>query len=242
MEESKLKFPTETIDLPSKGLIYPEDHPLRKGTVEIKYMTAKEEDILTNQNYIEKGIVLEKLLESLIIEDLDLKDIFPGDKNAILIASRILGYGAEYKFIHNNVEHVIDLSKLNNKPFDESLINSSGNFEFILPKSENKVEIKLLKEIDEEKINEELKGLKKINKNLSADVTTRLKHMIVSIEGNSDKNEIKSFVENYLLAQDARSLRKFIQSVSPDVDMNYTTDSGEEVAVPINLNFFWPDL
>ena len=106
----------------------------------------------------------------------------------------------------------------------------------------NKVEIKLLRETDEEKINEELKGLKKINKNLSADVTTRLKHMIVSIEGKSDKSEIKTFVENYLLAQDARSLRKFVQSVSPDVDMNYTTDSGEEVAVPINLNFFWPDL
>ena len=66
--------------------------------------------------------------------------------------------------------------------------------------------------------------------------------MIVSIEGKSDKSEIKTFVENYLLAQDARSLRKFVQSVSPDVDMNYTTDSGEEVAVPINLNFFWPDL
>tara|TARA_R110000803_G_scaffold81739_3_gene147693 strand:- start:444 stop:1166 length:723 start_codon:yes stop_codon:yes gene_type:complete len=239
---SEFKFPTELVELPSKGLIYPEDHPLRKGTVEIKYMTAKEEDILTNQNYIEKGTVLEKLLESLVIGNINLKDIFPGDKNAILIASRILGYGSEYKFMYNDTEHTVDLSELKNKPFDESLINSNGNFEFILPKSENKVEIKLLRETDEEKINEELKGLKKINKNLSADVTTRLKHMIVSIEGKSDKSEIKTFVENYLLAQDARSLRKFVQSVSPDVDMNYTTDSGEEVAVPINLNFFWPDL
>mgnify|MGYP003639632927 FL=1 len=239
---SEFKFPTELVELPSKGLIYPEDHPLRKGTVEIKYMTAKEEDILTNQNYIEKGTVLEKLLESLVIGNINLKDIFPGDKNAILIASRILGYGSEYKFMYNDTEHTVDLSELKNKPFDESLINSNGNFEFILPKSENKVEIKLLRETDEEKINEELKGLKKINKSLSADVTTRLKHMIVSIEGKSDKSEIKTFVENYLLAQDARSLRKFVQSVSPDVDMNYTTDSGEEVAVPINLNFFWPDL
>jgi hypothetical protein len=239
---SEFKFPTEVVELPSKGLIYPPNHLLRKGTVEIKYMTAKEEDILTNQNYIKQGIVLDKLLESLIVDKFDINDLYAGDKNAILIASRILGYGSEYEFIYKGKEYTVDLSTLENKSFNESLINTEGYFEFILPKSGNKLEVKLLFEKDEKNIEEEINGLKKINKNISHDVTTRLKHMIISVEGNKDKNEIKSFVENYLLAQDARALRKFIQDISPDVDMNYTTDSGEEVAIPINLNFFWPDI
>jgi len=236
------KFPSEVVELPSKGLIYPQDHPLRKGTVEIKYMTAKEEDILTNQNYIEKGIVLDKLLESLLIEKIDLNDIFPGDKNAIYVAARILGYGSEYAFTYKGKEYTVDLSTLENKPFDDALVNSNGNFEFTLPKSENKVEFKLLSDKDELKLEEELKGLKKINKNTSADVTTRLKHIITSVEGRSDKNEIKKFVENYLLAQDSRALRNYVKEVSPDIDMTYTLDSGEEVAIPIGINFFWPDL
>jgi hypothetical protein len=182
------------------------------------------------------------LLESLIVDKFDLNDLYAGDKNAILIASRILGYGSEYEFSYKGKEYKIDLSTLENKPFNESALNSNGYFEFTLPKSGNKLEVKLLLEKDDKKIEEEINGLKKINKNISYDVTTRLKHMIVSVEGNKDKNEIKTFVENYLLAQDARALRKFIQDISPDVDMKYTLDSGEEVAIPINLNFFWPDL
>ena len=91
-------LPTETIELPSKGLLYPEGHPLSNGTIEIKYMTAKEEDILTNQNYIQNGTVLDKLLKSLIITEFDYNDLVIGDKNAVMIAARILGYGAEYKF------------------------------------------------------------------------------------------------------------------------------------------------
>tara|TARA_S200002703_G_scaffold65000_1_gene56171 strand:+ start:2640 stop:3362 length:723 start_codon:yes stop_codon:yes gene_type:complete len=239
---AEFKFPSETVELPSKGLIYPSDHPLRKGTVEIKYMTAKEEDILTNQNFIEKGTVLDKLLESLIIDKFDLSDLFAGDKNAILVAARILGYGSEYQFAYGEKEYTVDLSTLENTYFDESLINSEGYFKFLLPKSENEIEFKLLNDTDEKKIEDELKGLKKINKNTSADVTTRLKHMIVSINGKRDKNEVKTFVETYLLAQDARSLRQYIRDVTPDIDMKYTTDSGEEVAIPIGINFFWPDL
>ena len=239
---AEFKFPSETVELPSKGLIYPSDHPLRKGTVEIKYMTAKEEDILTNQNFIEKGTVLDKLLESLIIDKFDLSDLFAGDKNAILVAARILGYGSEYQFAYGEKEYTVDLSTLENTYFDESLINSEGYFKFLLPKSENEIEFKLLNDNDEKKIEDELKGLKKINKNTSADVTTRLKHMIVSINGKRDKNEVKTFVETYLLAQDARSLRQYIRDVTPDIDMKYTTDSGEEVAIPIGINFFWPDL
>ena len=238
----KIKFPTEVIELPSKGLIYPEDHPLRKGKIELKYMTAKEEDILTNQNFIQKGTVLDKLLESLVIDDIDLNDLFPGDKNALFIGARILGYGSEYSFTHNGKDYTIDLSEFEHKEFNTSLINSNGTFSFKLPKSETELEFKLLTDNDELKIEEEIKGLKKINKNNSSEVTTRLKHHIVSLEGNQDKVEIRNFVDNYLLAQDARALRSYIKEISPNVNMFYTTEGGEEVEVPIGLSFFWPDI
>ncbi len=89
--ESKFKLPTETVDLPSKGLLYPEDSPLAKGTIEMKYMTAKEEDILTNQNYISDGTVIDKLLQSLIVtEGVNFNELLVGDKNAIMVAARIL--------------------------------------------------------------------------------------------------------------------------------------------------------
>jgi hypothetical protein len=96
MSENKFEFPTEVIDLPSKGLGYPEDHPLKKGNIEIKYMTAREEDILASQSLIKKGVVLDKLFESVVVEpDLNINDILIGDKNAILLATRVLGYGPE---------------------------------------------------------------------------------------------------------------------------------------------------
>src|SRR6056300_762914 len=98
---AEFKLPTEVVELPSRGLIYPEDNPLSSGKVEMKYMTAKEEDILTNQSYIQKGIVIVKLLQSLIVSDIKYDDLIVGDKNAILIAARVLGYGAEYSFEYN---------------------------------------------------------------------------------------------------------------------------------------------
>jgi hypothetical protein len=238
---SEFKFPTETVELPSKGLVYPEGHPLRSGTVEMKYMTAKEEDILTNQNYISKGIVLDKLLEALTMGKIDIKDIIPGDKNAILIASRVLGYGKDYSFIYGNKEYTVDLSTLENKFFDTSLVSSKGTFKYTLPKSGNEVEFKILTSKDEEIIKQEIEGYKKINKDISSDVTTRLKHQIISVEGNSDKNNIKDFVDNHLLAADSRALRLYIIAISPDVDLVYN-DGEEAIDIPINLNFFWPDL
>jgi hypothetical protein len=242
---SEFKFPTETVELPSKGLVYPEGHPLRSGTVEMKYMTAKEEDILTNQNYISKGIVLDKLLEALTMNKIDIKDLITGDKNAIFIAARILGYGKDYTFSYIGKEHTVDLSIIENKIFDDSLISPKGTFIFTLPKSETIVEFKLLSEKDEEKIKQEIEGLKKINKDSSTDITTRLKHQIVSVDGNNDKNSIKDFIDNYLLAIDSRSLRSYIKRISPDIDLNYkiVIDGIEEdIDIPINLNFFWPDL
>ena len=242
---SEYKFPTETVDLPSKGLIYPSDSPLRSGKVEMKYMTAKEEDILTNQAFIEQGVVLDKLLKALTLNKFNIKTLFPGDKNALMVASRVLGYGKEYSFKINDTDYNIDLSVLENKTFDESLITSDGTFKFTLPSSENEVEFKLLTDLDEEKITQEIEGLQKINKNSSSDVTTRLKHQIVSINGSSEKNDIREFVDTILLASDSRALRLYVKEISPDVNLSTTVDVNgrkEEIDVPINLNFFWPDL
>ena len=245
MEENKFKFPTEIVELPSKGLVYPANHILRSGKVEMKYMTAKEEDILSNQSYIQKGVVLDKLLESLTMNKFNIKDLVSGDKNAILIASRVLGYGKDYSFEYQGKSYSVDLSQLDNKPFDESLISSNGTVVYTLPKSENKIEFRFLTDKDEEKIKEEIQSYTKLNIEVLPEVTTRLKHQIVSVNGKTDKAEIKDFIDNYLLAEDSRSLRKYIKSISPDVNMETKVmidDVEEGIEIPINLSFFWPDL
>jgi hypothetical protein len=242
MEENKFKFPTEMVDLPSKGLIYPEGSPLSKGKIEMKYMTAREEDILTNQAYIKQGVVLDKLLQSLIITDINYDDLIVGDKNALFIAARILGYGGNYTFEYDGQSHTVDLSTLNNKEFNESLITKGVNeFHFTLPYSETKITFKILTSADEKKIEKELTGLKKINKDNSPELSTRLKYIITSVGGDRDEKSIREFVDNYLLARDSRALREYIKSIQPDVDLNYTLSSGVEVTIPISLNFFWPD-
>ena len=245
MENKKHKFPTETIDLPSKGLIYPEDNSLSKGKIEMKYMTAKEEDILTNQSYIEAGTVLDKLLQSLIVSDINYNDLITGDKNALLIAARVLGYGKDYKFEYRGEEIEVDLSEIDNKEFDENSITKGENkFSFTLPNSKTEIEYKILTANDEKKIAAEVRGLKKVNKKENRELSTRLKYMIVSVDGEEDKKTIREFVDTYLLAMDSRALRKHIADTQPDVNLDVTIDtsSGEEdITIPINLNFFWPD-
>ena len=239
---AEFKFPTEEIELPSKGLVYSKDNPLSSGKIEIKYMTAKEEDILSNQAFIEKGNVLDKLLESVIVSKIDLKDLITGDKNAILIATRVLGYGNDYKTTVNGKQEIIDLSELENKFFDGSnMIEGKNEFAFTLPHSDTKITYKLLTGHDESKIERELKGLKKINKNASFEASTRLKYSLTSVNGETETKDIRGFVDNYFLARDARAFRKHLTTTSPDVDLSVILDSGEEVTVPIGLNFFWPD-
>ena len=240
---SEFKFPTEIIELPSKGLLYPANHPLREGKVEMTYMTAKEEDILTNQAYIERGIVLDELLKSLVVTKINIKDLVIGDKNALLIAARVLGYGKDYTFSYNGDQYTVDLSTLENKPFDESLlVSGENNFSYILPESNTPITFKILTGHDENKIDAELKGLKKINKDNNPELSTRLKYIITSINGLSEPKDVRNFIDNYLLARDSRALRKYIKEIQPDVDLTFTTDSNEEIAIPINLNFFWPDI
>ena len=240
---SKFTLPTETIELPSKGLLYPKDSELAKGLIEMKYMTAKEEDILTNQSYIQKGTVIDKLIKSLIVSKIDYNQLLIGDKNAIMIAARILGYGAKYEFTYNEEQHEVDLSKLDNKKIDEKLFESGVNeFSYKLPQSGNEVTFKLLNHKDEQDIARELEGLKKINKDASPELTTRLKYIIQSVNGERDKKDIRDFVDNYLLARDARALREYIKEISPDLDLTFFPNiKGSSVNIPIGISFFWPD-
>ena len=144
-------FPTEVIELPSKGLVYPESNPLSSGKIEMKYMTAKEEDILTNQSYIQKGTVLDKLLQALIVSKIDYNDLIIGDKNAIMVAARVLGYGKDYTFEYGGTEYTIDLSKIDNKPFN--VPNKGVNeFNYTLPSTNTNITYKILTHGYEQKI------------------------------------------------------------------------------------------
>jgi|TARA_Y100001963_G_scaffold62151_1_gene86734 hypothetical protein len=245
--ENKQQFPTEEVTLPSKGLLYPKDSLLRSGKIEMKYMTAKEEDILTNQNYINNGTVIDKLIKSLIVTPINYNELLIGDKNAILVAARILGYGSDYEFSYSGEDYTIDLTKIEDKELSKNVTNVGKNeFDFTLPASKIKITFKLLTHGDEKSIAAELKGLKKINKNASHELTTRLKHIILSFNGEYDKSKIREFVDNQLLARDARSLRKKIAEIQPDVDLKHTVEDNNgdlvEVPIPIGINFFWPDV
>ena len=244
---SEIKIPTEVISLPSNGLLYSKDNLLSKGEIEMSYMTAKHEDILTNTNYIKNGTVIDKFLQALIVTPINIDDMIPGDKDAVLVAARILGYGKDYSFKYtskgNETEATVDLTSLKDKEIDESLINPHVNsFEFNLPKSGNKITFKLLTGKDEKEIEAEIKGLTKLNPQGSFDSTTRLKHMITSVNGKSDQVSIRDFVDNYLLAPDARALREHYNKIQPGVVIKfYPEDVEGGVDVPIGLTFFWPD-
>jgi hypothetical protein len=248
---AKSTFPTEIVELPSRGLVYPEGHALANGTIEMKYMTAKEEDILTNQSYIKQGVVLDKLFQSLIVTPVDYDDLLIGDKNAIMVAARILGYGKDYETeittpSGNNQKVTIDLTKLTDKQIDETLYtHGNSEFNFELPASKRTVTIQLVTNRIQKKIETELKGLAKL-KQQDATLTTTLKHVIVALDGDRDQSKIRRFVDLELLAIDSRAIRNYLKSVSPDIDLSYNfidEEDGEPFrrSIAIGLDFFWPD-
>lgn len=244
--EQKFKLPTETVDLPSKGLLYPKDSPLASGKIEMKYMTAREEDIITNTNYIKQGTVIDKLLQSLIVTPIDYGELLVGDKNAIMIAARILSYGASYEFEYDKIPQSIDLSTIQPKPLHPDFEKATKNeFEFTLPNTGNQITFKILSHSDEGKIDQELKGLQKLNKDSKNEVTVRLAHLITSVNGSTERKDIREFVNQYFLAIDIRAFRKYYSEISPDLDMkvSVTNSEGEEedVDLPIGISFFWPD-
>jgi len=248
------EFPTEIVDLPSKGLVYSKDNPLSSGKVEMKYMTAREEDILTNPTLIKQGKALDKLFDALIVGNGDGKavnysDLILGDKNAIMIAARVLGYGPEYEINVNipgtsdSFPHVVDLTEVGNQIIDESLYNNSNEFEFTLPVGKQKIVFKLLTGEEEVSIASQLE--QQSLRGHSKGITTRLKHQILSIDGDTDKSVINNFIDNMLIARDSLQLRNYILTVSPDIDLTVHVTNSEfnfdsRVNLPIGLDFFWP--
>ena len=249
-------YPTELIDLPSEGHFYSEDNPLSSGHVEMKLMTAKEEDILMNQNYIKKGIVLDKLLEGLIIDkNVKLNEILLTDKNALYIAARRLAYGDSYGPVqikcnkcNENNQLTINLAEIKYKELDFSKFQKGENrFEFVLPYSKKTVTFKLLTHFDEQQIDGEIKTSQKILKATSSnELTTRLKHIITSIDGNEDAAYIRKFVDTELTSRDSLALRNYIKETSPEVDSTFNfvcehCSNEERMGIPITVSFFWPN-
>jgi hypothetical protein len=242
-------FPTETIDLPSKGLFYPEGSPLRSGQIELHYMTAKHEDILTSPNLIQKGIVLDRFMDAIIAtKGVKTTDLLVGDLNAVMVASRILGYGKDYEVslecpsCGKQVDQTVNLAELSTQ--NEPQVGTKPDFKIVLPLSKAEIVLKLLTRGDELAIEKEVKSLKKINSDVEADATTRLKHMILSVNGDTSKSTIWSFVDN-MLVRDARYLRETYRNIIPDINFKITLDcvcgTSEETRLPLGTNFFWPD-
>ena len=260
---SDYKFPTEIIDLPSNGLIYPKDNPLSTGKIEMKYMTAKEEDILTTQSFIKDGSVLDRLFQALIISNgegvfIKYSDLVTGDKNAIMIAARVLGYGKDYEVEIDDPsspgikqKETIDLTQFENGDYDGSnqIELNRNEFKFTLPNSKREVTFIAMTESKERKVKHQIEAANKAGRKLkdltSKDLTIRLKNMILSIDGDYEQTTINQFVDNELFAVDSKDLRAHMNTVAPDIDLNYefiSEETGErrDMLLPMEVGFFWP--
>ena len=248
------KYPTEVISLPSQGIPYSDTSPLSSGELELKQMTAKEENLLVSQNLLKKNIVLDKLLESLVIDkDIKLDDMLMCDTDAAIFAIRRLAYGDTYdttigcsKCGKEN-EVAIDLSLMKNKEIDFSIFQKGENsIPFTLPNSKINITFKLLTRKDIYNIDKEIEGLKKINKESSTEITTRLIHIITSVDGSSETSKIRKFVNENLLSKDSLELRKYIKKISPALDTTFEfccehCDFKRKEETPMGVTFFWPN-
>ena len=245
---SEHKFPTEVIDLPSEGKVYSKESPLSSGQLELKYMTTREEDILMSENLIKKGVVIDKLLDSLIVtKGVKQDDLILGDKNAVLDASRILAYGPEYTAevtnpndLDQKVQHTFDLSKCPFKELSKDVDYSDNSFDFTTPVGKNKLKFKLLTGADEKLIEKDLKQSSKFG--YSTEISTRLRYTVIEVDGDPKPDTISQFTQN-LLARDSVALRNYIRDISPDIDLTSEVEIGGEavnVSIPLTVEFFWP--
>ena len=247
--------PTEIVDLPSYGKLYPEGHPLKDvASVEIKYMTTREEDILVSPSLNEKGIAIDRVIESLVTSHrVSGATLIPGDKTAILIAARKSAYGSEYKFKNicstcatiNEIEVSIDDVKVKELKEVESCFYKNGNIVVVLPKSEVMVEMKILTSEDEKSIEETIS--RKIKNNLPAEeLLTRYRKMIVSVNDSIETQDIITFINGMGIA-DSRYLKKKYAEMLPNIEFNYSHSCRNcgttmEGGVPIGGDFFWPEI
>jgi hypothetical protein len=238
------EFATEIIELPSKGLLYPEGNPLTSGKLTLRYMGARQEDILSNSNYIADGTVLDRMVQSLIVDKINYDDLIVGDKDALMVASRILGYGKNYSFNYAGRPYTIDLSNIEPKAIDENIFKQGLNdFPFETPNTGDKLTWKVLTHADEKKIQEDIRGWLKLNPLDSREISTRLKHIITSVNGKRERKDINEYVDSgALMAGDSKALRDYIKKVQPGVDLTFFPEGrSKAVNIPIGLDFFWVD-
>ena len=211
-------------------------------------MTTREEDILMSENLIKKGVVIDKLLDSLIVTKGVTQDsLVLGDKNAVLVAARILAYGPEYTAEVTNpnnpeqkVQHTFDLTQCGFKELSEDVDYSGNSFEFETPIGKNKIKFKLLTGAEEKLIDRDLKQTSKYGYN--SEVSTRLRYTITEVDGDSKPETITAASQN-MLARDSMALRNYIQEISPDIDLTSEIEIGGEavsVSIPLTVEFFWP--
>jgi len=250
--------PTEFVDLPSKGKFYPPNHPLHnQDVIEIKHMTAKEEDLLTSQSMLKKGVVLDRLLQSVITNKaIRGEHLLVGDRNAILIAARISGYGNDYKTkvtcpaCGTAQDYSFDLSDVgvyNGFGFspEEATYNDNGTFTTILPRTKIEVVFRLLAGSDEKNLVSQVQNSRKAKKDEN-NVTRQLKMFVVSVNGDTSPAAINYVVDN-MPSADARHLRYVYKIANPNIDMIQhfecnSCDHEQELEVPLTVDFFWPDL
>ncbi len=246
--------PTEFVDLPSKGLFYPEGHPLHnQAVIEIKHMTAKEEDILTSEALLRNELAIDRLLESVILnKDIRVDDLLLGDKSAILIATRITGFGPFYDVTANcpscskESHYSFDLSEI--KPasveLPESVKNEeNGIFSFELPISKVRIYVRLLTSGDEKKLAIALTPKK--GKGISNPITGLLKAIVVQANEHTEKDMLHQFVEAMPLP-DVKYLRGVYEKIKPDIDLRFDINcplchEDGKVGMPLTARFFWPD-
>jgi hypothetical protein len=248
------EVPVESVPLPSNGVVYPQENPLHMcQTVDIRSMTAREEDILTSRALIKKGTVITELIKSCLIDKkIYVPDMLAGDRNAIMVALRITGYGAEYTVEADcpkcsaRSKQEFNLGEMPIKRLQiEPVAKGQNVFEFKLPVTKKTVNFKFLTGRDEEEINTIQERTKKQGAQADNIVTNRLQFAIVSIDGKTDRSSINGFIRN-MPARDSMSLRKFIDANEPGIDMKGNFDCPScsdvnEVRVPLGASFFWPD-
>jgi hypothetical protein len=248
------EVPVESVPLPSNGVVYPADSPLHdRETVDIRSMTAREEDILTSRALIKKGTVITELIRSCLTDKrIQVQDMLAGDRNAIMVALRITGYGADYAVeadcpkCNTRSKQSFNLGEMPIKRITVEPVSKGQNvFEFKLPVTKKSVHFKFLTGRDEEEINTIQERAKKQGALADNIVTTRLQYSIVAIDGRTDRGSINGFIRN-MPARDSMSLRKFIDANEPGIDMKGELDCPScneisEVRVPLGASFFWPD-
>lgn len=246
-------FPTNLVELPSKGKFYPDGHPLSSGTIEMKFMTAKEENILTTESYIKTGVVIDKFLQSMIVSPkFNYDELLIGDRDGLMIASRIYGYGEIYPIevtqpSGNKVKLDIDLTTLESKTLPENLDSRDNRFSWTFENRIGKynIEFKLLTVGDDKIIQDKLKKYRQAG-TADRQITTRLEQIITAVNGNPDPMFIKLFIENEFMANDSRKFREHVASITPGVNMEIELEDSEtgepfRTSVAIGASFFWPD-